>query len=260
MFTAQPLRQDWSQPLPKYWLDHSPAKSHIMNAMGITFPIGEKFFIDSIRPYKDAVTDAKLLEEIKEFIKQENWHSYAHQQYNLWLEKQSLPVDKIYRDYENLISWTKRHCSPRTQLAITICFEHITAIMAANALRNRSFYKLMHPHFEEIWRWHNVEEVEHKSVTMDLWNTTDGKASTLHWVMVCATIVFWYKAFKYTIILLHADRQLWRWRNIADAWDILFAKNGMIRSGVGHWADFFKKNFHPNDHDDTKLLRNYRKL
>jgi uncharacterized protein len=260
MFTAQPLRQDWSQPLPKYWLDNSPAKSHIMNAMGITFPIGEKFFIDSIRPYKDAVTDAKLLEEIKEFIKQENWHSYAHQQYNLWLEGQQLPVGKIYNDWEHIVNTAKIRYSANTQLAITICLEHITAIMAANALRNRSFYKLMHPHFEEIWRWHNVEEIEHKAVTMDIWNNINGKSSTLHLVMICVTILFWYKTLRYTIALLHADQQLWRWRNLYDAWDILFAKNGMIRSGLRPWAQFFKKNFHPNDHDDTKLLRNYRKL
>jgi predicted metal-dependent hydrolase len=260
MFTVQPLQQDWSQPLPKYWLDSSPFKSHLMNGMGITFPIGEKFFIDSIRPYKDTITDSVLQKEIKEFIKQENWHSYAHEQYNKWLAEQSLPVDKIYTDYLALNNWVQKHCSNRIQLAITICFEHITAIMARNALRNRSFYRLMDPHFEEIWRWHNVEEVEHKAVTMDVWKIVDDNQNTLRWIMICATIVFWYKALKYTIILLHADKQLWRWRNIADAWDILFAKNGIIRAGVKEWSDFFRKNFHPNDHDDTKLLKNYRKL
>jgi predicted metal-dependent hydrolase len=118
----------------------------------------------------------------------------------------------------------------------------------------------MHPHFEEIWRWHNVEEVEHKAVTMDVWNSINGKPKTLHLVMIFATIIFWYTTIKYTVILLHADKQLWKWRNLLDAWDILFSKNGMIRSGFKDWLDFFKKDYHPNDHDDTKLLRNYRKL
>lgn len=260
MFTTQPLRQTWDQDLPKYWLDDSPFKSHIMNAMGATFPTGEKFFIDSVKPYKDRITDTVLLEEIKEFTKQEIWHSYAHQQYNDWMKAQGLPVDKIVNDNNQWIDWAKKKHSTRVQLAITVCLEHITAIMAANGLRNRSFYRLMHPHFEEIWRWHNVEEVEHKAVTMDVWNSINGKPKTLHLVMIFATIIFWYTTIKYTVILLHADKQLWKWRNLLDAWDILFSKNGMIRSGFKDWLDFFKKDYHPNDHDDTKLLRNYRKL
>lgn len=260
MFKAQPLRQNWNQDLPKYWLDESPFKSHIMNAMGITFPTGEQFFIDSIKPYKRSITDPVLLDEVKEFTKQEVWHSYAHQQYNDWLASQGYPIDRITADNDKVFNWVEQNCSANTQLAITVCLEHMTAIMAANGLRNRSFYKQMHPHFEEIWRWHNVEEVEHKSVSIDVWNTLNGKPSTLRWLMICATINFWYRTFKYTVILLHSDKQLWRWRNIHDAWDILFSKNGMIKAGFREWLDFFKKGYHPNDHDDTKLLRNYRKL
>ena len=260
MFTSQPLRQNWNQELPKHWLDGSPAKSHIMNAMAVTFPTGEKFFIDAVKLYKDRITDTQLLDEVKEFTKQEIWHSYAHQQYNDWMQAQNLPVERIIKDNDKIFEFIDKHCSNRTKLAITVCLEHVTAIMASNALRNRSFYRLMHPHFEEIWRWHNVEEVEHKAVSMDVWNAINGKESTLHRVMIFATIVFCYTAFKYTIILLHADKHLWKWKNIPDAWDILFGKNGMIRAGFKDWLDFFKKNYHPNDHDNTKLLRNYRKL
>jgi hypothetical protein len=260
MFTAQPLKQDWNQDLPKYWLDNSPFKSHIMNAIGITIPAGERFFIDVLKMHKSSVTDPALLEQIKEFTKQEVWHSYAHQQYNNWLMTQDLPVEKIVDSYNKIVDSTQRKYSATTQLAIVVCLEHITAILARNALKNRSFYKIMHPHFEEIWRWHNVEEIEHKSVSIDVWNAVNGKTSTLHLAAICATIQFWYVTFKYTTVLLHADKQLWKWRNIPDAWDILFSKNGMIRSGVREWLDSFKKGFHPNDHDDTKLLNNYRKL
>jgi len=117
----------------------------------------------------------------------------------------------------------------------------------------------MHPHFEQIWFWHSIEEVEHKAVTMDVWRSLKGKEKSLHRALFIATIVYWYTLLSTTVKFLHADKQLWKWRNVKDAWEILFAKRtGMISAGYGLWKDFFKQGFHPNDHDDTVLLK-YRK-
>jgi len=259
MFTSYQLRQDWNQDLPKYWLDNSPFKTHFMNSMSAVFPNGERFFIDAVKNYKDTITDLKLLAEVNEFVKQEVWHGHAHQKYNDWLAQQGLPVAQAAQANFDRLEKVKNKYGPKGQLAVTVGLEHITAITSSVSLRNRTFYRSMHPHFEQIWFWHAVEEVEHKAVTMDVWCSINGKEKSLHRALFVATILYWYTILSTTVKFLHADKQLWRWRNIKDAWEILFAKNtGMIRAGYNLWKDFFKQGFHPTDHDDTVLLK-YRK-
>lgn len=255
MFTSYQLKLDWTQDLPKYWCDKSPFKTHFFNALSITFPDGEKFYVNSVRHYKDSITDEQLKDEVKEFIKQENWHSHIHQQYNNWTESLGLPVNKLRQEVIDLISYTD-NLSPKTRLAITVCQEHITVILASAGLRNRTLYRTMHPHFENVWRWHNIEEIEHKSVSMDVW--LDQYNTSMNSIMILSTIVFWYKIFSLTVQLLHADKQLWKWRTFKDSYNMLFAKTGLFRLGYKRWLEFFKKDFHPDNHNDTILL-NYRK-
>lgn len=255
MFTSLPLRLDWNQDLPRYWCDNSPFKTHFLNAQSTVFPPGERFFIYSIKQFKEGITDSTLKAEVAEFIKQENWHSYAHEQYDNWLDSIGYPASQIDAESSARFAWMKQHFSPKTCLAITIGIEHITALTGGHNLRHRTFMKRMHPHFEVIWRWHSVEEIEHKSVAMDVWKFTIGDEGTRRRWMLFAIMFYMYSVLKATIQLLHADRQLWKWRTLKDAWVMLFARNGLFRGNVGNWLDYFKRDFHPNDHDDTKLLR-----
>ena len=253
MFTSYQLRQDWSKDLPKYWCDNSPFKTHFMNSMSVIFPDGEQFFIDSVKAHRGSVTDPNLLEEVNEFIKQEVWHGYAHKQYNTWLEEQGYPVKQCQQANINRLNKIKN------KLATTVGFEHITAVTSSVSLRNRTFYRSMHKQFEQIWMWHAIEEIEHKAVAMDTWLTTNGKPSTLHRTMFTATILYWYGILSTTVKFLHKDKQLWKWQTVKDAWQIMFAKDtGMISGGFSLWKSYFKEGFHPNNHDDTLLLK-YRK-
>jgi len=255
MFTSLPLRLDWNQDLPRYWCDNSPFKTHFLNAQSTVFPPGERFFIYCIKKYKDQITDPEQLKEIAEFIKQENWHSYAHEQYDKWLDSIGLPASQIDKESAARFEWMKRNFSAKTCLAITIGIEHITALTGGHNLRHRTFMKSMHPHFEVVWRWHSVEEIEHKSVAINVWKSTiDDEGSRRKW-MLFAIMFYMYSVLKATIQLLHADKQLWKWRTLKDAWIMLFAQHGLFSRNVRGWLDYFKRDFHPNDHDDTKLLR-----
>ena len=64
------------------WFDGHPFKTAWFNAMSITFPLGEKFFIDSVRYYAERIEDPKLREEIRGFIGQEGFHRREHDRYN----------------------------------------------------------------------------------------------------------------------------------------------------------------------------------
>ena len=58
---------DISAALRGEWLDNNAFLTAFFNGMSIAFPVGEKFFIDSVRHYADQITDPVLKEQIKGF-------------------------------------------------------------------------------------------------------------------------------------------------------------------------------------------------
>jgi predicted metal-dependent hydrolase len=53
--------------IPKYWFGGDPFKTRLFDAMSVIFPPGERFFMVSVRDFRDRITDPKLLDEIKGF-------------------------------------------------------------------------------------------------------------------------------------------------------------------------------------------------
>ena len=256
MFTAQPLRQEWSDDLPVHWNDNSPFKSHYLNALSITFPEGERFFIRSINRYKDQITDPTQLEELEEFIKQENWHRYAHTNYNSWLESKGYPAKEIEKEMYVFWNETVEKWSSETKLAATICIEHITATNSELMLRYRNAFKKMHPQFEQIWRWHAIEEIEHKAVAIDVWNTINGPLWRRRVAMMYVLMYYTIIMTKNTVRFLNADNQLWKWSTLKDAWTFLCdSKSGLFRCGIGYMLDFMRADWHPNQTEHTQLLK-----
>jgi predicted metal-dependent hydrolase len=80
---VQPRNREYdiARSLAKDWYDNHPFKTAWFNAMSITFPLGEKFFIDSVRYFADQIKDAKLSEDIRGFCGQEGFHRREHQRY-----------------------------------------------------------------------------------------------------------------------------------------------------------------------------------
>ena len=61
------------QDIPRYWWDRDAFKTRFADAMSTTFPVGERFFISCVRDYRERVTDPALQQEIKDFIRQQNF-------------------------------------------------------------------------------------------------------------------------------------------------------------------------------------------
>jgi predicted metal-dependent hydrolase len=117
----------------------------------------------------------------------------------------------------------------------------------------------MHPHFGDIWRWHAIEEIEHKSVAMDIWNQTYSDFIFQRLIMLVVFIYYIWIVGKNTLIFLQHDNQLWKWRTLTDMVSLFFDKqSGLILKSFVPWLDFMRTDFHPNDHDHTILL-NYKK-
>ncbi len=62
--------------------------------MSLTFPDGERMFIDAVKAYRNEV-DGKLAQDVKDFIRQEAIHSREHHLLNNKIDRTKYPVDAI---------------------------------------------------------------------------------------------------------------------------------------------------------------------
>jgi predicted metal-dependent hydrolase len=259
----QPTRRDIKFNLPAEriadWNRNSVHLSHFMNTMSIVFPVGERFFIQSVRNYRDQVTDPELQKAVTGFIGQEAMHGREHEDYNQALFARAPSAKKFEDHIGRLLGWVQAKTPRSAQLSATIALEHFTAIMADALLKNPEMLKDADPRFAALWRWHALEETEHKSVAFDVWETVMGRGPRAYLErtggLVLATAVFWYKIFPTYVRILRDEGKLTDLRG----WQLWFhyslGKVGFLRKLAGPWADYFRPSFHPWDHDNRHFLK-----
>ena len=147
--SIQPRRMDFhfDQSLPRYWFNNDPVLTHFLNVLSVTFPEGERFFLDSVRAFRDQVSDPARQKDISGFIGQEAFHSKEHLVFNRFLAEQGYAklVARAERVSSKLLKGGRLRLTPREQLAITSALEHITAILAKTLLEHPENLAQIHP-------------------------------------------------------------------------------------------------------------------
>ena len=123
--------------LSRDWHGNDPFRTAFFNALSLTFPKGEKFFIDSVRAFQRGIGDPKLSQEIRGFIGQEAIHSREHKQMNDMLCS-ARGYDANYMDarLDRDTAWANENLEPITRLGATVTTEHLTAILGNALLTN----------------------------------------------------------------------------------------------------------------------------
>ncbi|MCP1642276.1 putative metal-dependent hydrolase [Pseudomonas citronellolis] len=246
-------------PLPRHWHGGDAFKSHLFDAMSVLFPDGERFFIDSVRNFREQIADPVLKEQIRGFIGQEGHHSREHLVYSQRLKDQGYDITRIEKLAQARIRYTQKKFSTRRQLAATAALEHITAIMANGLLTNPRTLEGAEPVMQRLWRWHALEETEHKAVAFDVYNQVCGSRRLLRRAMVMATFFFVLDTFRGLVHMLKRDGLLWNWRVWRDGLKWSWGKDGVFRPLLREYRDFFSKDFHPWQHNNLDLLYQVRK-
>ena len=114
------------QAIHRHYFANSPLMSHLLTALSSTFPIGEQFFVHSVRNVRDRVKDEKLQAQIAAFIGQEAMHSKAHAAFNDAWRRDDYNLDRFQAWLARKDSYIKG-LHPKIQLAITCAFEHFTS-------------------------------------------------------------------------------------------------------------------------------------
>jgi predicted metal-dependent hydrolase len=246
--------------LGRDWFDGHPFKTAWFNAMSITFPLGEKFFIDSVRHYSSQIHDPKLQAEISGFCGQEGFHRREHQRYNETLCKQR-GYDLAYLEgrLEKNIARANRYMSPLERLAATAALEHITAILAESALDPAApMMGVVDPAMRKLWDWHAAEEMEHKSVAFDVYRAVGGNEKLRKRALRQATFFLLLDVTIGLVHMLRRDRQFWKPRVWLDGWRFLFARGGILRRVWPAYKEYYREDFHPWQRDTNRLLAQWQ--
>ncbi|HOF52429.1 MAG TPA: metal-dependent hydrolase, partial [Rhodoferax sp.] len=166
---------DLTAPFPARWNGGDAFRSAFFNALSMSFPLGEQYFIDSVRAGIKALPQAdqdRLATEVQGFIGQEATHRRLHGLFNGNLEKLGFFNQLERRATKRLKD--NAHRDVRVHVAATAATEHLTAIFAEWMLSHPEALQGTEPRLQTLWLWHSAEESEHRSTAFDVYTALGG--------------------------------------------------------------------------------------
>lgn len=244
-----------------HWLGGDPVGTAVFNALSLTFPDGERMFMDAVRHYRGKVS-GKLAEDVKGFIAQEAIHSREHHALNQLIDRDKYPVAEIEQAVKDRVAFARSR-GPMRMLISTIALEHFTAMMAEAHARHRNLFEQVDPGIERMWRWHAVEETEHKAVAYDVF-----LEATKHWsplqrymrrtiAMALITYFFTRSIIHYAARLLMADGYSYKDAQKAVR-KYVWRSPGLFSRNLKTYFAWYRPGFHPWDQDDRALVAEWK--
>lgn len=241
----------------RWWNGGDRVATAFYNALSATFPKGEAFFIESVRRFRDGAAP-KLAAEIKAFTTQEVMHSREHVAFNKRAHEAGYDLSALEARVDRRLEMVRER-APIASLAATMALEHFTAILAHELLRDPRHLAGADAEAAALWRWHSIEEIEHKGVAYDTWlHATRDWPRFKRWRVKAKVMLFVTRNF--LVDRTAGTLELLRQDGISgpEAWARLFwfafVRPGMMRKIAGAWIGFFRPGFHPWNHDDRSLI------
>jgi uncharacterized protein len=249
MFTRRRTTERW-------WNGGNAIATAFYNSLSLTFPKGEAFFIESVRNFRDKVP-AQQQGQIDAFIKQEAAHSREHGHLNNQVEQAGYEVAAMHADLDARLAEMKDK-PPLFGLVTTVALEHFTAIIAHACLKSARHFKGASPETAQLWKWHAIEEIEHKGVAFDTFlAATDKLSAYQRWKF--RSLVMLHISYTFLRGRVTAMRQFLRQDGIDGpftwlrVFSYLLIYPGLLRQIFPAWLSFFRPGFHPWQHDDRDL-------
>ena len=208
---------EFPENLSRRWFNGSPFRSFFATALSMTFPAAEDHFIVAgVKPYLKRIEDNKLRSETKGFIAQEVIHSREHQKLNRAIGKQFKHLDRL-DDLERAYFEAASKAMPDSlRLALSAALEHMTAAFGQYTLTHPEDWEGVEPAITELFKWHALEEMEHKSVAYDIHEMTGGTQLTRVVALLVGVHIFAPVVVTNLIYLAAADGVLFNGELVKD--------------------------------------------
>ncbi len=178
------VRFDFEDDVPFVWNPQNPAFSVYMNATSIIAIAFEKFIVAAVREAMEKITDAEAAAEAQAFLRQEAQHASAHR----------LHLRALIRRYPGLQQTLDEAVARYDQLSESKPLRFRLAYIADLEATFTPFFKMMLDNEATFFRpgddrvaslflWHFVEEVEHRSSALIVYNAVVGSNTYRVWAL-----------------------------------------------------------------------------
>lgn len=247
----------------KYWHSNCPAATYTFNALTIYLPILERLVVTSLKQSlkkQRKPLPESLRKEVQSLVAQEAYHGS---------EFAKLIPSLIIKHYPNIqtrykftffrgVAFCFNKLNKHFHYALSAAGEHFTAISADLFLRRPDFFEHVAPEYAAIWRWHAIEEIEHKAVAYDVYQHYHGGYFTRISAMFIMTLVFASFMLKPIWQMLYQDKQHLQFKSY---WSLLkyhWGKRGLWRGLIKPYFHYFHPNFHPNHMQNDNLIEEWK--
>ena len=166
------LRFDFSDTVPVVWHPTNPQFSHAVNLMSFTAICFEKMIVDAVQEAKPRFVDPEIASEANAFLRQEAQHANAHRQH----------VTALIKQYPGLQETFDAIMASYDELTETKPLEFRLAYIADLEATFTPTFKFLLDNEDKLFRpgddrvaslllWHFVEEVEHRSSALIIYNS-----------------------------------------------------------------------------------------
>jgi predicted metal-dependent hydrolase len=247
---------DLSTPFAVRWNGGDAFRSAFFNALSMSFPIGEQYFMDSVRAgLKTLPPEAqqRFTAEVQGFVGQEATHRRIHSLFNQQLMQQGFDNALERRAAKRLRDNADRDV--RIHVAATAATEHLTAIFADWMLAHPEALEGSEDRLKTLWLWHSAEESEHCSTAFDVYQAIGGNHEWRLRLFRYITLTFFSDVTRQTIRNLWQDGALFHWSTWRSAGHFLFGAHGIISSNRALWRAYLREDFHPRQQDTSRSER-----
>ncbi|HEX4510907.1 MAG TPA: metal-dependent hydrolase [Burkholderiaceae bacterium] len=257
-FPVRRLRIDLSKGFDPLWNGGDAFRTHHLNALSMSFPIGEQFFIDAVRAGVAMLPEAERpawAARVKGFVGQEATHRYVHAQYNAELARQGLR--NRWEGWAARRIARARELHPVNHVAVTAALEHITAVLATGVLTRAGWLAGADPRMTLLWRWHAVEESEHKAVAFDLYRAMGGSELRRRLWFIHSAGLFVIESTLQTWLNLWRAGCAGQPRTWWQGLKFMLGPGGVWPSIAGPLARYLRSGFHPAQVPDAPGLADW---
>lgn len=244
--------------IPRFWFGGDPFKTRMFDALSLTFPDGERYFIESVRLFRDKIKDPELQLRVSDFIRQEAQHGMAHDKMNNVMRDQGMPVDQFLQVLNKIFKLELKNRSPQYNIAMTAAAEHLTALMAETFYSHKKTLSEAHPYVRALLAWHAIEEMEHRDVAFDVMQQVgEVPELTRKFTLAFTTVMMLgFTTYRANVMLKYDGfSRLERLKLTIQGIPWFLGRDGMLTKMKSQYLDWFKPDFHPSQHP---IIRQYQ--
>ncbi len=244
----------------RWWLNRDPVATAWHNGLSVALP-DRRGVLHRTCEGASRRHAAQARGGNRAFIKQEINHTREHVAFNRAVREAGYDVAGIERRLGDKLSITKGR-PEIVNLGASMALEHLTAVIARHTLNHPEHYRGATGDAAELWRWHMIEEIEHKGVAYDTWlYATRDWGRWKRWkvkslMMLVAGRNFVFGRIADALDLMAQDGLTgWKWKWRLASYLVIYP--GVLREIAPSIAAFFLPGFHPWNRDDRALIRRY---